>query len=81
MEDKKEMTLRMMMARKTVMEELGEKYHERIQTYTDVIKEYQDANQLEVLPSLLQLLSTKNPEEWAKLMFLAAAAEMIVSEK
>jgi hypothetical protein len=79
MEEHISIALKMKECRVTARKIYGDKYPEKIQPYKDIIALVQKANKMDVLQAIHKI--TQEPEVWekegARVMFLAAAVEMI----
>lgn len=67
--------------RDTAKSFLKDEYKERLQPYTDIIKEVMKANNLEPLSALLKISKTKHYQEngFTQMMYMAAIVELIES--
>lgn len=77
--NKVQMAAKLYDCRETAKKFFREKYKERLQPYTDLLKAVMKANNLEEIPALLKISQTETykENEMAQMMFMAAVVELI----
>jgi len=74
-----EVTAKLYKCRDTAKSFLGEKYNEKLEPYTHIIKQVMKANEEEEIPALLRISKTEHYQEngFAQMMYMAAIVELI----
>lgn len=79
MEKEIKMAAKLYECRDTAKSFFKEKFKEKLQPYTHIIKEVMKANNLEEIPALLKISKAQHYQEngFAQMMYMAAVVELI----